>query len=147
LITSEAERERPLRLSSDPLTGPLFRTLLRLRHDLVILGRAAQTPLPSALEESLHEALKNVKTALMRYFRACAAALISKHEAPSREGLDAAIETYTAGIEALRQANRLREQPVEAVEFVLASAFALEQIRRDTRDLDRCLNDWMANRR
>ena len=45
-VTAEAERERPLRMAADPLTGPLFRTLLRLRHDLVILGRAARSPLP-----------------------------------------------------------------------------------------------------
>jgi uncharacterized membrane protein YccC len=38
---AEAERERAARLSSGPDTGPLLRTVLRLRHDLVMIGRAS----------------------------------------------------------------------------------------------------------
>src|SRR6185312_10188859 len=34
---AEAEHERTARLTSGPDTGPLLRTLLRLRHDIVIL--------------------------------------------------------------------------------------------------------------
>jgi hypothetical protein len=45
---AEAERERSTRLAAGPDTGPLLRTLLRLRHDLVIIGRAATIPLPEA---------------------------------------------------------------------------------------------------
>ena len=59
-VTAEAERERPLRLAEDPLTGPLFRTLLRLRHDLVLMGRAAHSPLPDALKEPLHARLQTI---------------------------------------------------------------------------------------
>ena len=36
---AEAERERAARLSSGPDTGPLLRTILRLRHDVVMIGR------------------------------------------------------------------------------------------------------------
>src|ERR1700693_2693455 len=39
-IGAEAERERAARLSTGPDTGPLLRTILRLRHDLVMIGRA-----------------------------------------------------------------------------------------------------------
>src|SRR5437588_7114153 len=35
---AEAERERAVRLSSGPDTGPLLRTILRLRHDVVMIG-------------------------------------------------------------------------------------------------------------
>src|SRR6202011_2096745 len=45
-IGSEAERERAVRLSTGPDTGPLLRTILRLRHDLVMIGRASVVPLP-----------------------------------------------------------------------------------------------------
>ncbi len=48
----EAERERSARLAVGPDTGPLLRTLLRLRHDLVMIGRAAITPLPEVLQGS-----------------------------------------------------------------------------------------------
>src|SRR5450756_1379621 len=46
---AEAERERTARLSSGPDTGPLLRTVLRLRHDLVMIGRASVVPLPADL--------------------------------------------------------------------------------------------------
>ena len=36
---AEAERERAAHLSSGPDTGPLLRTILRLRHDVVMIGR------------------------------------------------------------------------------------------------------------
>jgi uncharacterized membrane protein YccC len=39
LVGAEAERERAVRVSRAPDTGPLLRTLLRLRHDLVMIGR------------------------------------------------------------------------------------------------------------
>jgi uncharacterized membrane protein YccC len=41
VVGAEAERERSTRLAAAPDTAPLLRTLLRLRHDLVIVGRAA----------------------------------------------------------------------------------------------------------
>jgi hypothetical protein len=42
----EAERERATHLSSGPDTGPLLRTIQRLRHDVVMIGRASVVPLP-----------------------------------------------------------------------------------------------------
>jgi hypothetical protein len=49
-ICGEAECERAVRITTAPDTGPLRRTLLRLRHDLVMIGRAAVAPLPEALQ-------------------------------------------------------------------------------------------------
>ena len=44
---AEGERERSARLSVEPDTQPLRRTLLRLRHDVVTVGRIARgDPLP-----------------------------------------------------------------------------------------------------
>src|ERR1700731_4048519 len=57
---AEAERERAAHLSSGPDTGPLLRTILRLRHDLVILGRASVVPLPSDLHARLAVPLTEV---------------------------------------------------------------------------------------
>jgi len=37
----EAMRERTAYLASEPDIGPMLRTLLRLRHDIVMIGRAA----------------------------------------------------------------------------------------------------------
>ena len=49
-VGAEAERERAAKLSSGPDTGPLLRTILRLRHDLVMIGRASVVPLPVELQ-------------------------------------------------------------------------------------------------
>jgi uncharacterized membrane protein YccC len=146
-ISAEAERERPLRLSSDPLTGPLFRALLRLRHDLVMLGRAAQSPLPASLKAPLQEPLSAVKKGLASHLKASAKALLSRHAAPSREALDAALNGFAAEVDALKRSGSLRELPVGALELFFTSAFALEQMRRDSQDLDRCVNEWQMRRR
>ena len=47
-LVAEAERECLVGFVPQPHPGPLSRTLLRLRHDLVIIGRAAAEPLPRA---------------------------------------------------------------------------------------------------
>ena len=52
-IGTEAERERAAWLSHGPDTGPLLRTVLRLRHDVVMIGRATVTPLPANLQSRL----------------------------------------------------------------------------------------------
>ncbi len=143
-VTAEAERERPLRLASDPLTGPLFRTLLRLRHDLVILGRAAQSPLPAVLNASLQPSLATIGLETKAHLEKCAFSLMSKQPPPSQEGLELALTCYTAGIDASRQAGQLRDLPSEAVERLFAASFALEQMHRNLQDLDRCIEEWAA---
>ncbi len=145
-VTAEAERERPLRLASDPLTGPLFRTLLRLRHDLVILGRAAQLPLPAALNASLQPSLAAIGTETRAYLDMCATSLMSKRSPPSQEAFELALARYTAEIDVVRQAGQLRDLPSDALERVFAARFALEQMHRNLGDLDRCIEEWAARR-
>ena len=55
-----SKRSRPRRSASawsiswqNPTSAPLSRTLLRLRHDLVIIGRAAALPLPDVFARRL----------------------------------------------------------------------------------------------
>ena len=145
-IMAEAERERPLRIAADPLTGPLCRTLLRLRHDLVIMGRAARSPLPASLQASLHPPLMAVGEEIRGHLQASAVALMSKEGAPPLEGLEDALNRYTMAIETLRQAGQLRKLPVDAVERLFAIGFALEQARLNLQDLDRCINEWALQR-
>jgi uncharacterized membrane protein YccC len=144
LIAAEAEHERPLRLSGDPLTGPLLRTSLRLRHDLVMIGRAARWPLPAVLQAALQPALAAIGKETKLYLQACAAALISKRQAPSPASLDMALTRFTAGLEALRRGGELREMPIEAIEPLFATGFALEQMHRNLQDLARCVDEWAA---
>lgn len=141
-IAAEAERERPLRMSADPLTGPLYRTLLRLRHDLVILSRAARLPLPASVKASLQAPLMTVGQEMGGHLQACSTALMSKRGAPPRASLDAALSRYATEIETLRQAGELRKLPFDDVERLYATGFALEQTRLNLVDLDRCMDEW-----
>jgi hypothetical protein len=52
-LVAEARRERMVSFTRDVDPPPLSRTLLRLRHDFVILIRAAAEPLPDAVAERL----------------------------------------------------------------------------------------------
>jgi uncharacterized membrane protein YccC len=52
-LAAEARRERMVFFTHDVDPAPLSRTLLRLRHDFVILIRAAAEPLPGAIAERL----------------------------------------------------------------------------------------------
>ena len=140
-IAAEAERERPLRFSDDPLTGPLFRTLLRLRHDLVILGRVVQFPLPPQLKPWLQSPLVGAGHEISSYLRACASALLSKGSAPV-PALESAIARYTAQLAMLRKAGHLRNLPGDDVERLYATNFALDQIRLNLIDLEHRIADW-----
>ena len=66
VVGADAEHERSTRLAVAPDTGPLLRTLLRLRHDLVMVGRAAITPLPEAFATRLDIADRACQRGLSR---------------------------------------------------------------------------------
>ena len=66
----EAERERAAHLSSGPDTGPLLRTIQRLRHDVVMIGRASVVPLPANVQARLARPLSDVSSAIVDYMRA-----------------------------------------------------------------------------
>src|ERR1700722_12125434 len=79
---AEAEHERNARLTSGPDTGPLLRTLLRLRHDIVMLGRAVGCELPEEIEAQLTPPLKKIETAGRDFLRACGVALRDQKPPP-----------------------------------------------------------------
>jgi uncharacterized membrane protein YccC len=146
VLADEAERERRLRLAGEPLTGPILRTLLRLRHDLVIMGRAAGAPLPASLKGKLHAPLASVGEAIGGHLQACATALVAHQNAPPNAALDSALAGYMAQIDAIRHEGLLRPLPSEDVERFFAIGFALEQLRHNLQDLDRCVDDWAGRR-
>ena len=141
VVGAEAERERAVRLSSAPDTGPLLRTLLRLRHDLVIIGRAAVSPLPEALQVRL-DSLTQVATAIGDFLRASGAALLARHLPPRLDGVESALDSYAAAIATIRHDGLTRCLPSEVTERFFALCFALEQMRHNLRDLHRCVAEW-----
>jgi uncharacterized membrane protein YccC len=78
-ITAEAQRERLMNLLAAPDLAPLARTLLRLRHDLVIIGRAAAAPLPKTFAECLGPPLIDVGERASAYLLKSARAVLSEN--------------------------------------------------------------------
>ena len=139
---AEAERERAAHLSRGPDTGPLLRTILRLRHDLVMVGRASGAPLPSDLQGRLAAPLAKVSDAIVIYLRSTAVALRTSEPSPPTSPVDDALHDYAAEVEALRREGLTRGLPVDVAERFFALCFALEQMRQNLKDLERCINEW-----
>src|SRR4030081_2486221 len=98
---AEAERERAAHLSSGPDTGPLLRTILRLRHDLVMVGRASVVPLPPDLQARLAAPLARVSEPLSAYLRAIAGALRTGVGAPAIWPVQIALQAYADEVAAV----------------------------------------------
>jgi uncharacterized membrane protein YccC len=139
---TEAERERAAHLSSGPDTGPLLRTVLRLRHDLVMIGRATVVPLPADLQARLAAPLSRISETMAAYLRAIAAALRTGVGAPAIWPVQAALQGYAAEVAALRSEGLTRGLPGDVAERFFALGFSLEQMRQNLKDLERCVAQW-----
>jgi uncharacterized membrane protein YccC len=140
-IGEEARRERLPYFAVAPDLGPLVRTLLRLRHDLVMIGRAAQAPLPAAFRLRLAPLLESVSETVDGYLRETAAALRGRRAPPSLEAVDAALDRYAAEMGAVRREGLTRDLLTDEVERIFVLGFALEQLRQHLEDLGRCVQE------
>src|ERR1700737_549370 len=141
-LGAEAERERAAHLSRGPATGPLLRTTLRLRHDLVMIGRACMVTLPADLQSRLAVPLDNVGDAVVAYLRSTAASLRTGAGSPPSSPIDVALQGYAAEVAALRSEGLTRGLPGDVAERFFALGFALEQMRQNLNDLGRCAAEW-----
>jgi len=139
---AEAERERSAHLSSGPDTGPLLRTIQRLRHDVVMVGRASVVPLPANVQARLARPLSDVSNAIVSYMQSVAVSLRSGAGAAEIQPVDAALQAYATEVAALRSEGLIRGLPVDAAERFFALGFSLEQMRQNLNDLNRCHADW-----
>lgn len=135
-IGDEAKRERMTRLASEPDLGPLLRTLLRLRHDLVMIGRAVVAPLPEAVQARLALPVERLTEAAAAYLEQSGAALLAR-AAPPLHAVETALADYEAEIAAFRREGLLRDLTIDAVERIFSLGFALAQLLQDLRDLER----------
>jgi uncharacterized membrane protein YccC len=145
ILGAEAERERAARLSAGPDTGPLLRTMLRLRHDLVIIGRASIAPLPGDLQARLVEPLTHVNDTMVGHLRIIAAALRTSGGAPTITAVNHALDAYRDEIVMIRRDGLTKGLPGEVTERFFALGFALEQMRQNLKDLERCVSEWAGN--
>ena len=141
LIRAEAKHEQMTFLANEPDFDPLRHSLLRLRHDLIMIGRAATAPLPEALQGRVGPPLARVANAAVEHLRKCGTVLRTGGAHPALEKLDEAFEAFAGEIAMLRREGLLRELSVEAVEYVFALSFALEQWRRDLQDVARRVSE------
>jgi uncharacterized membrane protein YccC len=141
-VGAEAEHERSAGLIAGPHTAPLLRTLLRLRHDIVMIGRTAISPLPEAFRVRLELPLAQVGRAFTGYLRASGAALQAERTPAPPSAVESALDAYAAEVAAIRRAGLTRTVPDDAAERFFALGFALEQMRNDLKDLERCLAEW-----
>src|SRR3984893_17095209 len=140
-IGAGATRERMAYLASEPDTGLMLRTLLRLRHDIVMIGRAAVVPLPETLQAHLGPPLARAAETAVDYLRGSSAALIARCNPQPLDAVDATFEGYEAEITALRREGLTRDLPVDSLERLFALGFALDQLRHDFRELEQCVTE------
>jgi hypothetical protein len=141
-VGAEAERERAAKLSSGPDTGPLLRTVLRLRHDLVMIGRATVVPMPVELQSRLAVPLAAVSNAMSEYLRAMAVALRTGQGAAAIWPVQSALEAYGAEVASVRSDGLTRDVPSDVAERFFTLGFSLEQMRQNLKDLERCVSHW-----
>jgi hypothetical protein len=118
------------------------RTLLRLRHDIVMIGRAAVAPLSETLHARLGPPLARAAETAVDYLYGSSAALIARRNPPPLAAVDAAFDGYAAEITALRREGLTRDLPVDSLERLFALSFALEQLRHDFRELEQCASEY-----
>jgi uncharacterized membrane protein YccC len=141
-ITKEAQHELLVTLAAQPDPGPLSRTMLRLRHDLVIIGRAGVRPLPDPLRTRLSVPLTRVGAAASDFLNDSANALSERIKPPPLDAFEAALAAYTAEVEALRSEGLTLPLTSNEVEPLFALGFALDQLHENFFDLQRCVRDY-----
>jgi uncharacterized membrane protein YccC len=140
-IAGEARLEQIRFLDTAPETGPLRRTLLRLRHDFVMIGRAAAVPLPDVIQKRLGRPLARVADTAAEYLRRSGQSLITRQASPSLAAAEAALEGCAEAFGTIRHEGLTRDLPVDTAERIFALGFALEQVRHNFHDLERCVTE------
>src|SRR5262245_24624193 len=141
-VAAEADRERLVKLVAEPDPAVLARTLLRLRHDLVIIGRAAVAPLPNGLPERLGPLLAPIAASTSDYLLASARALAARRLPPALDPVETALGAYASEVAAIRREGLTRPLSSSDVERWFALGFALQQLQQDFLDLARSVQDW-----
>jgi uncharacterized membrane protein YccC len=134
IVAVEARHERRTYLTNEFDPDPLVRTVVRLRNDLVMIGRAGAEPLPESIVIRLCEPLEQVSQAGQSFLRACAVALLERKNPPSLDGVERMLGQFIATVEELRREGVMRALPAEDVGRLFALNFALEQLRHNFED-------------
>lgn len=142
VAADEALRERATHLTDeiDPL--PICRTLRRLRHDIAILGRTMMSPLPEPVTAGLILPILDVSDGIAEFLKATADAFVARTPPPHFGELEAKFAARSEAATALRRQGITRSLEDEDLARVFGLGFALEQLRRDLRDLSARGNEF-----
>jgi uncharacterized membrane protein YccC len=130
-LVGEAGRERRSWLADTPDPEPLFRTLNRLRHDLVMLRRALREPGHEVLREHVAQPWSRAAETGAAILRDLGRALLEGREPPSADAMTASVADYRLALDEMKQ----RDLPTDVAWRLFSSGFGLEQFRRDLDDL------------
>ena len=144
-LAEDAKRERLVSFARDPDATPLARTLLRIRHDLVILSRATVEPFPDAVEGLLDPAVKAFSDEATAFLRESAAQLARRGPPPATTAMETALTAYNAAIAPIRSESGTPGMTTAEVERVFTLGFALEQLCRDLADLGHRIEDHASS--
>ena len=131
----EARRERLVTMTAAADPAPLCRTLRRVHHDLIMVGRVSLTPWPAPVEARLAAPVAAVAQTVTRFLLAMATA-IGRHAAPppviDEEG---ALAEFSDAVATLRGSGVAGDLPDDVLARLFGLSFALEQLRKDLGDL------------
>jgi uncharacterized membrane protein YccC len=140
-ISTDVKGEQIAWFNAEPDLQPLVRILLRLRHDLIMIGRTAQVPLPDVLAVRLAAPIDCALDATTEYLQAARAFLVTRNNPPPCEAVSAALAACAAQLVMARREDRIQTLSDDVVQRVFALGFTLEQMRRNYTDLAACLDD------
>jgi uncharacterized membrane protein YccC len=125
-ISDEAAREKRNYLTDDADPDPVARTLRRVRHDLVLIGRIAAEPLPDEPRAVLKPALAAFSEVATQFLRAIGRAFADRTSPPAPDAFDAALRRVLSALDMIKGDEKL-----------VALAFGFEQLQRNLHDLVR----------
>lgn len=131
----EAARERKSHLTDAADPEPLIRTLYRVRHDFVMIGRASSNPLPDPVLQKLGPSLKALRDETCALLLGIAKSLRTRTIPPDASRFETALHTFVSETEALRTHAISHDLPYGSFGQVFALGFAFEQFRKNVEDL------------
>lgn len=137
----ESMRERRSHFVPSRNGEPLLRTLYRVRHDLVMIGRACSAILPEPAKAALEGSLKGLRDAVMHTNTRLASALKQGHTVEPSDEFSGELANYVVAMDELRQSDALQDLPGDAFGRIYALRFAFEQLGQDLRDLVRHVDE------
>jgi uncharacterized membrane protein YccC len=141
-LVGEAARERRSRLADGPDPEPVFRTLMRLRHDVVMLRRVLRDPGHEALREHVLQSWSRAAETGAAALRDLGRALSGGQAPQPSDAMAVAVSDYRSAVDSMKQA----DLPTDVAWRLFGAGFGLEQFRRDLDDLTERTNEFSSRR-